>query len=69
MQYLGRRWTLIGISIPFTIGFMAMGLAHYAQSKASLYIGRILTGLVNGASIPAAQIYVNKTILLNVDIS
>ena len=58
MQYLGRRSTLIGVSIPFILGFILMGLSYHVVSLVPLYIGRALTGLMNGASLPAAQIYV-----------
>lgn len=62
MQLFGRKKALIGLSIPFVAGFLLMGLAYYSRHKAQLYVGRILTGLMNGAATPAAQIYVRYTI-------
>lgn len=38
---------------------MLMGLTSFGQHKAMLYVGRIMTGLMNGAATPASQIYVN----------
>ena len=58
MQLYGRRLTLIGSSIPFMLGFFMMGMSHYANSVPLLFCGRILTGLVSGAMVPNAQIYV-----------
>ena len=58
MQRFGRKVALIGLSIPFCVGFLLMGFTFYAQHKAQLYVGRILTGLMNGAATPASQIYV-----------
>ena len=36
-----------------------MGLTYFGRHKAMLYVGRIMTGLVNGALIPTSQIYVS----------
>lgn len=58
MQYWGRRKSLIALCVPFVAGFLLMGFTYFAQHKAMLYIGRIMTGLMNGAATPAAQIYV-----------
>ena len=58
MQYLGRRKSLIALCIPFIIGFSLMGFTFFGRHKAMLYIGRIMSGLMNGAATPAAQIYV-----------
>jgi facilitated trehalose transporter len=58
MQRFGRKLSLIGLSIPFSIGFLIMGFTYYGRNKAQLYIGRIITGLMNGAATPASQIYV-----------
>lgn len=35
-----------------------MGSTRFIRHKVALYVGRIITGLMNGASIPASQIYV-----------
>ena len=59
MQRYGRKVALIGLTSPFLVGFFLMAFTFYARNKAQLYVGRILTGLVNGAATPASQIYVN----------
>ena len=43
---------------------MLMGFTYFARHKAMLYVGRIFTGLMNGAATPASQIYVNYFLLL-----
>ncbi len=58
LQYLGRRITLIGLTIPFIAGFWLMGFTYFGQHKAMLYVGRLSSGLMNGAATPASQIYV-----------
>ncbi|KAI9552844.1 hypothetical protein GHT06_020726 [Daphnia sinensis] len=60
MQHFGRRRTLIGLSIPFFIGFLLMGLTYFGRHKAMLYVGRLITGLVNGALTPSSQIYISE---------
>ncbi|XP_057381612.1 facilitated trehalose transporter Tret1-2 homolog [Daphnia carinata] len=60
MQHFGRRRTLIGLSIPFFIGFLLMGLTYFGRHKAMLYVGRLMTGLVNGALTPSSQIYISE---------
>lgn len=59
LQYFGRRKTLIGLCLPFFLGFFLMALTNFVQNKIMLYVGRLLTGLVNGALTPASQIYVS----------
>ena len=58
MQRFGRRKALIGLSVPFFCGFILMGFTHLAQHKAVIFIGRLMSGLMNGAATPASQIYV-----------
>lgn len=60
MQIYGRRKALIWSSIPFVFGFLIMGFTIYGRHKAQLYVGRIITGLVAGATTPASQIYVRR---------
>lgn len=36
-----------------------MGLTNFGLDKTMLFIGRLLTGLVNGALTPSSQIYVS----------
>ena len=61
MQMYGRRWTLISSSVPFVLGFYLMGVSHFVRSTPLLYFGRIVTGLVSGATTPTAQIYVSSS--------
>lgn len=61
MAYFGRRKTLIGLTIPFITGFYLMGFTYFGKHKAMLYIGRLMSGLMNGAATPASQIYVNPS--------
>lgn len=58
LQYLGRRLTLIGLTIPFILGFWLMGFTYFGKHKAMLYVGRLASGLMNGAATPSSQIYV-----------
>jgi len=60
LRYFGRRKSLIAISLPALAGFILMGYTRYIRHKEALYAGRIITGLMNGASIPASQIYVSE---------
>ena len=60
LRYFGRRKSLIAISLPALAGFILMGYTRYIRHKEALYVGRIITGLMNGASIPASQIYVRS---------
>jgi len=61
MQLYGRKMTLVGISVPFILGFYLMGAAYYLVSPVLLFIGRVITGLAAGASPPTAQIYVTHS--------
>ena len=58
LEHFGRKKTLIGITTPFMLGFLLMGLTHFGHHKAMLYVGRLMTGLVNGGLTPSSQIYV-----------
>lgn len=49
---------LICLGIPGIVGFILMGSTFFVRDKSILYIGRILTGLMGGATSPASQIYV-----------
>jgi hypothetical protein len=48
----------MGVSIPFFLGFMVMGFTYFGRHKAMLYVGRLLSGTMNGATTPVSQIYV-----------
>jgi len=58
MEMYGRRMTLATISVPYVLGFYLMGLSYYMDWAPLLFIGRIITGLITGASAPTSQIYV-----------
>ena len=58
MQVYGRRISLICICLPLISGFLLMGFTYFIRHKSMLYIGRMLTGFMNGAATPASQIYV-----------
>ncbi|XP_057373492.1 facilitated trehalose transporter Tret1-2 homolog [Daphnia carinata] len=60
MEMYGRRLTLATISIPYIVGFYLMGLSYYINSTILLFIGRIATGLMIGASMLPSQIYVSE---------
>ena len=62
MQLYGRRKALMGLCIPFIIGFQLMGFTYFGNHKAMLFVGRIMTGIMNGAATPASQIYVSCSI-------
>lgn len=56
LTILGRRKTLMLISIPYSLGFLLIGFASHSSM---LYIGRILDGCMIGFSAPSAQIFVS----------
>ncbi|XP_057379573.1 facilitated trehalose transporter Tret1-2 homolog [Daphnia carinata] len=60
MELYGRRMTLASLSIPYVLGFYLMGLSYYLHSAAVLFVGRVITGLITGASSPTSQIYVSE---------
>jgi facilitated trehalose transporter len=65
MEFFGRRMTLATISIPYVLGFYLMGLSYYVNWTPLLFIGRVITGLLTGASAPTSQIYVIPLFLSN----
>lgn len=60
LTMLGRRTTLMLISIPYSIGFLLIGFASHSSM---LYIGRILDGAMIGFSAPSAQIFVSSIVI------
>ena len=58
MQIYGRRKALVGHYLLFSIGFLLIGFTHFVRHKAMLYAGRFLSGVGNGMTTPASQIYV-----------
>lgn len=57
LTYLGRRRTLMLISIPYSLGFLLIGFASHVSM---LYIGRILDGCMIGFTAPSAQIFIGE---------
>ncbi len=68
MQRFGRRIALIGLSVPFFLGFILMGFTYLVQHKSILFIGRLMSGLMNGAATPASQIYVRMSLTRNLNL-
>ena len=46
MPRIGKKWTMISLSVPFIIGWI---LVTSSVNVAMLYIGRLLTGFSGGA--------------------
>jgi len=59
LTVLGRRGTLIMISVPFCLGFLLIG---FAVHPSMLLIGRFIGGFMIGFCPPSAQIYVSFTL-------
>lgn len=68
MELYGRRMTLATISIPYILGFYLMGLSYYFNSIPVLFVGRLITGLISGASVPTSQIYVTDFLVRFIEI-
>jgi len=58
MQFYGRQKSLVGHYLAFIIGFLLIGFTYFGEHKATLYLGRLITGLGGGMTTPASQIYV-----------
>ncbi|KAK9887172.1 hypothetical protein WA026_020626 [Henosepilachna vigintioctopunctata] len=54
---IGRKKTLLAISIPFIIGWL---LILFSKSVIYLYLGRLISGMGFGASCVAAPIYISE---------
>lgn len=54
MKAFGRKWTMMSLVIPFTIGW---GLVIWAQTFLELFIGRFLIGLAGGGFCISAPQY------------
>lgn len=60
LQFLGRRGTLIALTIPYIVGWLTIG---FAGASISLIItGRLLTGLAAGLCTAGAQLYVSECV-------
>lgn len=60
LQFLGRRGTLIALTVPYIIGWLTIGFA--GTSIALIIIGRLLTGLAAGLCTAGAQLYVSECV-------
>merc|ERR1712241_63551 len=53
-QFIGKKWTLISVSIPFIAGWLLLLLA---KNNAMLLVGRFITGFCGGMFVLAAPAY------------
>uniref|UniRef100_A0A336LQF3 Facilitated trehalose transporter Tret1 n=1 Tax=Culicoides sonorensis TaxID=179676 RepID=A0A336LQF3_CULSO len=56
-NWFGRKWTMLGLVIPFTIGWV---LVIWAQNLTMMFIGRFLLGLAGGAFCVTAPMYTGE---------
>lgn len=56
-NWFGRKWTMISLVIPFTIGW---ALVIWAQNIAMMYAGRVLLGIAGGAFCVTAPMYTGE---------
>merc|ERR1719341_584445 len=54
-QFIGKKWTLIVVSVPFIGGWVLLTLAK--EDAAMLLIGRFITGFCGGMFVLAAPAY------------
>lgn len=57
MNMFGRKITMLGLIIPFTIGWL---LLYFASNVAMLMIGRYLVGIAGGAFCVSAPLYTSE---------
>lgn len=57
INLIGRKWSMLGLVIPFTIGW---GLIIWAQNLSMLIVGRVFTGVAGGAFCVAAPLYIGE---------
>ena len=53
-KFIGKKWTLISVSIPFMLGWLLLVLA---RNSAMLLVGRFITGFCGGMFVLAAPAY------------
>ena len=58
----GRKCTMLMCSLPYAIGWLSIVAA---QNKLMLYIGRVITGLSFGMTIPITSIYISEVASAN----
>lgn len=56
-NWFGRKWTMIGLVIPFTLGWV---LVIWAQNLTMLFIGRFFLGIAGGAFCVTGPMYVGE---------
>lgn len=57
MNIIGRKWSMLSLVIPFTIGW---GLIIWAQNLAMLIVGRVLLGIASGAFCVTSPAYIGE---------
>lgn len=57
INLIGRKWAMLGLVIPFTIGW---SLLIWAQNLAMLIVGRVFIGVAGGAFCVAAPLYIGE---------
>ena len=63
MPNIGRRWTLILLTIPVSLGWICLLIPAYKidiETPILFYIGRLLTGLGGGGFAFAPNVYVTE---------
>ena len=66
MPSIGRKWTLILLTVPLILGWICLLIPAYKidiGSPALFYIGRILTGLGGGGFALAPNVYIAEVSL------
>ena len=54
---IGKKWTLISLSVPFIAGWLLLFFAH---NVVMILVGRFLTGFSGGAFVMAAPAYISE---------
>lgn len=62
LDELGRRKTLILLSVPFVIGWVIQCAVPQPLNVAVLFIGRVITGVACGAACAPATVYIGETV-------
>ena len=63
MSNLGRKWTLILLTVPITFGWICLLIPAYninMQAPIFFYVGRLLIGLGGGGFAFAPNVYVSE---------
>ena len=67
MPSIGRKWTLILLTVPLILGWICLLIPAYKidiGTPALFYIGRILTGLGGGGFALAPNVYIAEASIL-----